>query len=71
MHWLLDVHFGEDFCQVRDENVNQCLNIFRKIALNAIRSYKNESGSKLPLSKLMFSCLLDCDFILTVLNGIK
>jgi predicted transposase YbfD/YdcC len=69
MHWLLDVHFGEDFCQIRDVNVNQCLNIFRKIALNAIRNYKNESGSKQAFSKIMFSCLLDCNFILTVLNA--
>jgi hypothetical protein len=35
MHWLLDVHFGEDFCRVEDENVQQTLNIVRKIALNS------------------------------------
>jgi len=67
MHWLLDVHFGEDFSRVRDSNVNQNLNIIRKTALNSIRYYKNESGSKLPFSKIMFACLLDCVMILTVL----
>ena len=58
MHWLLDVHFGEDFCRVWDENVNQNLNIIREVALNYIRNYKNESETKLPFSRLMFACLL-------------
>jgi len=31
MHWLLDVHFGEDACRVQDENVQKILNIIRKI----------------------------------------
>jgi predicted transposase YbfD/YdcC len=42
MHWLLDVHFGEDFCRVEDENVQQNLNIVRKIALNSVKSYKEK-----------------------------
>jgi len=32
MHWLLDAHFGEDFCRVEDENARQALNVARKIA---------------------------------------
>ena len=68
MHWLLDVHFCEDACRVRDDNINQNLNIVRKTALNSIRNYKNKTNSKLPLSKIMFACLLDCQFILSVLN---
>ena len=46
MHWLLDVHFKEDFCRIEDENVQQNLNIFRKIALNCIKRYKEETNSK-------------------------
>ena len=34
MHWLLDVHFGEDFCRIEDEGAQQVLNAVRKIALN-------------------------------------
>ena len=68
MHWLLDVHFCEDSCRVRDENINQNLNIIRKIALNYIRNYENESGTKLPFSRLMFACLLDCEKILDILT---
>jgi len=69
MHWLLDVHFGEDFCRVEDENVQQNLNIVRKIALNSIKSYKDKSMSKSPLSKIMFGCLLDCQALLPVLDS--
>ena len=69
MHWLLDVHFGEDFCGVEDENTQQVLNVVRKIALNCIKTYKQASNSKLPLSKIMFGCLLNCDKLLEVLGG--
>ena len=67
MHWLLDVHFGEDYCRIEDENTQLNLNIVRKIALNYIRSYKLNSNSKLPLSKIMFAALLDCNLIPTIL----
>ncbi len=68
MHWLLDVHFEEDFCRVEDENVQQNLNIVRKIALNIIRLFKEKSKSKRPLSKLMFDCLLNPLFLLSILG---
>jgi predicted transposase YbfD/YdcC len=67
MHWLLDVHFREDFCRVEDESVQQVLNIVRKIALNCVKTYKRTSNSKLPLSRIMLSCLLDCEKIIPVL----
>jgi predicted transposase YbfD/YdcC len=67
MHWLLDVHFGEDYCRVEDENVQQVLNVVRKIALNCVKTYKAKSNSKLPLSRIMLGCLLDCEGLLPVL----
>jgi hypothetical protein len=68
MHWLLDVHFGEDFCRVEDRNVQQNLNMVRKIALNTIKGYKTKTCSKRPISKLMFDCLLEPGNILSVLT---
>jgi predicted transposase YbfD/YdcC len=68
MHWLLDVHFSEDSCRVRDDNANQNLNIIRKLALNYICNHKNVTKSKLPLSRLMFACLLDCEKIIDIIN---
>ena len=68
MHWLLDVHFDEDFCRVEDENVQQILNMIRKIALNSVKNYKEKTKSKRPLSKIMFACLLDCSDLIPVLE---
>ena len=59
MHWLLDVHFAEDFCRVAEQNTQESLNIIRKIVLNSIRVYKNENDVKTPFSELMFDCLLN------------
>jgi predicted transposase YbfD/YdcC len=59
MHWLLDIHYDEDRCRVADKNVQQTLNIFRKIALNCIRNYKNATGSTRPFSHFMQDCQLD------------
>ena len=68
MHWLLDVHFGEDFCRVEDKGVQQNLNISRKIVLNSIKSYKQDSGDERPISKIMLDSLLDCDNLLNILK---
>ncbi len=59
MHWLLDVHFGEDYCRVEDRNVQKNLNILRKFALSIIKSFKMRTSSKRPLSHIMFDCLLE------------
>ena len=67
MHWLLDVHFGEDFCRIEDRNVQQNLNMVRKIALNCIKEYKGKIGSKYPISKIMLDCLIDCKNMLPIL----
>jgi len=67
MHGLLDAHFGEDFCRVEDECAQQALNVARKIALNCVKTHKQKTGSKLPLSRTMFGCLLDCRKLVHVL----
>jgi predicted transposase YbfD/YdcC len=59
MHWLLDVHFGEDFCRVLSKDGQQNLNIVRKIVLNHIRRYKESSNIKRPFSNIMLDCLID------------
>jgi predicted transposase YbfD/YdcC len=71
MHWLLDVHFDEDFCRVEDENVQQTLNIVRKIPLNAIKNYTRKNNIKRPISKIMLDCLLDSDNLLPILQVLQ
>jgi predicted transposase YbfD/YdcC len=68
MHWLLDVHFSEDFCRVENENVQQILNMIRKIALNSVKNYKEKTKSNHPHTKIMFDCLLDCGALLPLLE---
>jgi predicted transposase YbfD/YdcC len=67
MHWLLDVHFHEDFCRIEDRNVQQNLNIVRKIVLNSIKRFKDVSANKRPISKILLDCLLEPLFILDIL----
>ncbi len=68
MHWLVDVHFGEDFCRVGDRNVQQNLNMARKAALNMVKLYKKRTAQTRPLSNIMFNCLLDPKTILYVMG---
>lgn len=68
MHWLLDVHFGEDFCRVENQNVQKNLNILRKCASNFIKHFKTATSSNRPMSNIMFDCLLDPALILNVIS---
>jgi predicted transposase YbfD/YdcC len=69
MHWLLDVHFGEDSCRVQDDNVQKVLNIIRKIVLNAMRVFKENTKSKRAFTSLMLDCLIDPNMILKMVNS--
>lgn len=68
MHWLLDVHFEEDWCRAEDKNIQQNLNIFRKCAINLIKLFKAETQSKRPMSNIMFDCLLDLQALLQIVD---
>ena len=42
MHWLLDVHFEEDWCRIQNKAVQQCLNMFRKTAINLVKQFTKQ-----------------------------
>ena len=67
MHWLLDVHFGEDKCLANERNTQFTLNILRKIVLNLLKVYKAKNGIKKPVSNIMAECLFDEKNIVPVL----
>ena len=67
MHWLLDVHFDEDYLRVANKTIQENMNLLRKFSLGLIKQYKSKTASTRPLSKLMFDCLLDCSMILRIL----
>lgn len=63
MHYLLDVHFAEDYLRVANNTVQESMSLLRKSALRMSKQYKSRSDSKRPLSKLMFNCLPDSNMI--------
>lgn len=68
MHWLLDVHFEEDWCRVEDKAVQQHLNMFRKAAINLIKLFKERTKTKRAISNIMLDCLIDSNCILRVVG---
>ena len=69
MHWILDVHYSEDFFRIVNRTIQQNLNAFRKVALSMIKQFKADSNSKRPLSQIMFNCLLNPSDICTILEN--
>ena len=69
MHWLLDVHYGEDYCRIANKAAQQNLNSLRKFALSHIKRYKAQTNSKRPLSQIMLDCLLELDLLCAVLES--
>lgn len=68
MHWLLDVHFEEDWCRVEDKSVQQSLNMFRKAAINLIKLFKERTETKRPISNIMLDCLIDSSYLTRVIG---
>ncbi len=59
MHWLLDVHFREDYFRVVNATIQENMNLLRKFVINLIKTYKTRSQVKRPISNIMLACLLD------------
>ena len=69
MHWILDVHFREDFCRIQDKEVQKNFNMLRKAAINLIKQFRNSHTPKSPLSHIMLNCLIDPDYLFDVFCG--
>ena len=63
MHWLLDVRYCEDACRIHNSNIQQNMNILRKLCINVTKIYKRDTHSKRPISNIMFDNLLDCNML--------
>jgi len=46
LHWTLDVTFGEDACQVREDTAATNLSLLRKMALNVLRHDKSKGSMR-------------------------
>lgn len=69
MHWLLDVHYGEDFCRIENRTAQQNLNLLRKFSLSLLKQYKIRTASKRAFSKIMLDCLLEPSFICSIFQN--
>ncbi len=69
IHWILDIHFSEDYCRIVNRTIQQNLNMFRKFALSIIKQYKANKNSKRAISKITFDCLLDPFAICPILEN--
>lgn len=69
MHWLLDVHYGEDYCRIENRTAQQNLNLLRKFSISLIKLYKGRTASKKPMSHIMLDCLLEPSYLSTVLEN--
>ena len=69
MHWILDVHFGEDSCRIQNKEVQKNFNMLRKAAINLIKQFKSSRAPKSPLSHIMLNCLIDSDYLSDVFYG--
>lgn len=45
LHWVLDVTFQEDHCQMRERNTVQNFSLLRKIAINLVRRHHTSKAS--------------------------
>jgi len=52
LHWVLDVSWGEDACQIRDRNAARNLALIRKITLNLARQAVQEDGKRISLKSV-------------------
>lgn len=69
MHGLLDVHFSEDYCRIEAKNIQQNLNMVRKLSINLIKKPKERTASKRAISKILFDCLLDTSCICDIFEN--
>jgi predicted transposase YbfD/YdcC len=63
-HWVLDVTFGEDHCQVRDRTAAHNFSLLRELAMKALRDHPG----KLSLRRKRRRAALDPDFRLQILG---
>jgi len=70
MHWLLDVVFSEDDCEILSENGHKTFNILRKLALLVHKNFISSLPKKCPIKTNLLKCLLDEDLLFQVVQSL-
>jgi predicted transposase YbfD/YdcC len=68
LHWVLDVAFAEDGCQIRDENAAANLNVMRHIALNLL---KQDTSVKVGIKTKRKMCSWDPSYLRRVIENAR
>jgi len=66
LHWILDVVFNEDGCQIRKDNAPEIMGIMRKWALNVL----NKTKGTISLRRAMNKCCMSQKFLFSILQAI-
>jgi len=61
LHWLMDVVFTEDECEILSENGHKIFNILRKLALMLHKQFLASQTKKISIKANLLNCLLDHD----------
>jgi len=70
MHWMLDVDFSEDECELLSENGQKSLNIFRKLALFIHKSYMVKQPKKRSIKSNLLRCLVSENVLLELFRSL-
>lgn len=62
LHWVLDMSWGEDACQVRDRHAAHNLALLRKITLNLARQAATYQGKRISLKNVRNLATWDIDY---------
>jgi predicted transposase YbfD/YdcC len=67
LHWVLDVHFGEDGNRARKDHAPENFAILRRLALNILRAYPGKKSIRLKIKRAGW----DNAFLLQVLSHMR
>lgn len=67
LHWVLDVHFGEDGNRARKDHAPENFAILRRLALNILRAYPDKKSIRLKIKRAGW----DNAFLLQVLSHMR
>lgn len=70
LHWLLDVVFAEDDCNLKNDEAQKTLNSFRKLSLLVHKNYIAKQPKKRTIKGNMFDCLLTDDKLAKVIENL-
>ncbi len=68
LHWVLDMSWGEDACQVRDQNAARNLATLRKITLNMAKIAQAQYPTRVSLKGIRALAAWDCNMRNSILG---